>query len=157
MPEQYFPDAKFWTLIESSGRQLAHLCLQLEKLSREELVAYQLACWNAKEDVNPFSRFDEMQPRRDACSEDHGDDFASWVLGEGRAFYEAVRDHPTEIQKYLDLFDAPSTPPWNTQVEREEYHGYLSVDLIAKPIFRRKFGDDLDEALDEALDAQYGG
>ncbi len=147
--------AWFWEIIESSQRSLRKLCGRLEGLTQPELIRFQCRCWHAKEDVNPFTRFDEMKLSR-PCSEDHGDDFSGWVIGEGRVFFEQVRDNPAEVQKYNDLLESRTWVKWDTSVEHEEYEGYQRADLIAKAVYERKFGEDLDEAVDAALDEEFG-
>lgn len=156
MKEDQLSADRYWSLIESSQRKLAELARQLETLMQDELVAYQVHCWHAKEDVNPFSRFEEMRPLRIPCSEDQGDDFSAWVLGEGRAFFEMVRDHPAEIQKFMDLYEDPKGPKWETTVQRKEYQGFRSVDLLAKAVYRKRFREDLDEAVEAALEEEFG-
>ena len=40
---------------------------------------------------------------------------------------------------------------WDEEVDREEYRGYQRADYIATPIFASRFGEDLDDALEEWL------
>ena len=144
----------FWNIVESSERTLKKMCKKLETLSQEELVNFQRICWHLKEDVNPFTRSDEMKIGR-ACSEDHGDDFSGWVIAEGRAFFENVRDHPEDAQKHNDFLEREHRKRWDTSVDDEDYKGYQSVDMIAKAVYEKKFDEDIDEALEEALDEDF--
>lgn len=143
----------FWKIVESSERSLKKMCKTLEPLSKKELINFQRICWHLKEDVNPFTRSYEMKLQI-PCSEDHGDDFSGWVIGEGRAFFENVRDHPEDVQKHNDFLEREHRTRWDISVEHEEYEGYQRVDIIAKAVYEKKFDEDLDEAVEEALDAE---
>jgi hypothetical protein len=142
----------FWELLESSGRNLRSLCRKLEQLPKEQLRRYRLDYDEAKDCVNPCCR-EECQPHLSGdCSEDHGDDFAAWVVMQGREFFERVRTHPEEVPRYLDMFgaaearrDSPELR-WDLEVDRDEYRGYQRADYIATPIYAARFGEDLDDA-----------
>jgi hypothetical protein len=145
----------FWNLIDTSERSLQKLCRKLEALSKEELVTYQRLCWEAKESVNPHSRFEEMQPLSSPCSEDDADDFAGWVVGEGRLFFEEVESHPSQVQTYWDVLEDESGPQWDISVDVPEYSGFQRVDMIATPIYEARFHEELQDAVEEALDDAY--
>jgi hypothetical protein len=126
------------------------LCRKLEQLPRERLRDYRRQYDEAKEFVNPcyLEMFGPYLTRD--CSEDHGDDFSAWVVMRGHRFYEQVRTDPASIMRYLDLFDdvecnVEGAPRWDERVDREEYRGYQRADYIAAPIYRMRFGQDLDE------------
>lgn len=141
--------AWFWKLLESSGRSLNTLCRQLEQLPADQLRQYRDEYDEAKSYVNPCY-WDECYPylRRD-CSEDHGDDFAAWVVMQGRAFYEEVRSYPEAIEGYLDRFAeaeagrrAGKPGWWDESVDRPEYRGSQRADFIASQILRERFGEE---------------
>lgn len=140
----------FWELLESSNSSLRSLCRKLEQLPKEQLRAYRLQYDEAKEFVNPCY-CEEFGPHiTDDCSEDHCDDFSAWVVMQGRRFYEQVRADPASIQRYLDLFDEverklEGSLRWDQSVDREEYRGYQRADYIATPIYKLRFGEDLDK------------
>jgi hypothetical protein len=147
------PSAWFWELLESSHHNLRLLCRRLEALSREELIAFQDEYDEAKSDVNPLHG-EAYQPYLDECSEDAADDFASWVVGQGAKVYGAVREHPELIEQFWEEFEASGYGQeenhlgWNIEVDRDEYRGAQFPSVIAYPIFRLQFG--------EELDAHYG-
>jgi uncharacterized protein DUF4240 len=144
--------AWFWDLLESSGRSLRSLCRKLEGLPKEELRRYRLEYDEAKSQVDPCS-WDACQPFLSrGCSEDHGDDFAAWVVMQGREFFGRVRSHPQDVQRHLEMFGevemrrGPADLRWDNEVDREEYRGCQRADYIASPIYRARFGEDLCEA-----------
>lgn len=139
---------RFWRLLESAGRSLNALCRQLEQLPREQLQKYREEYDEAKSYVNPCY-WDECHPHlRRSCSEDHGDDFAAWVVMQGRAFYSEVRSHPEMVEAYLDQFTAAEAERrsgkvgwWDNEVDRPEYRGSQRADYIASRILRGRFGE----------------
>ena len=140
----------FWELLESSNANLRALCRRLEQLPKEQLRAYQRQYDEAKEFVNPIYRDELFRYITGNCSEDHGDDFSAWVVMQGRRFYERVRADAPSIQRYLDLFNEAEcrsgvSPGWDESVDREEYRGYQRADCIARPIYRLRFGREIDE------------
>jgi hypothetical protein len=139
--------AWFWELLESSGRSLSFLCRQLEQLPEDQLRRYRDDYDEAKSYVNPCY-WDECLPHlRQDCSEDHGDDFAAWVVMKGRAFYEEVRPHPEAVGGYLDQFAeaerwAGKPGEWDESVDRPEYRGSQRADFIASRILWERFGEE---------------
>jgi hypothetical protein len=143
----------FWDLLESSARSLRALCRRLEELPQEQLRRYKLLYDKWKGEINPHA-WEECHPYlAEDCSEDHADDFAAWVVMQGSAFYDEVAAHPELIQHYLGKFaraeaERRSGQPgaWDNEVDRPEYRGYQRPDYIPSPIYRMRFGEDLDEA-----------
>ncbi|QJX00281.1 TIGR02996 domain-containing protein [Frigoriglobus tundricola] len=147
----------FWRLLESANRSLRDLCRRLETLPEERLRQYHEQFDGAKCYVNPCS-WDECHPFLTVgCSEDHGDDFAAWVVMEGRDFYEQVRAHPEQIDHYLQTCDDAEMKHrrlkpkqridaglWDFEVDRPEYRGYQRADYIARAVYLSRFGRDLD-------------
>lgn len=146
-----FSDRKhdcFWQILECSNRDLRTLCRTLEALSQQELVAYQDVFEDAKSAVNPCLR-EELGKHLEECSEDAAADFAVWVVGQGKAFYETVRNNPDAIKEYWAAFEnceygnEKSSLGWNIQVDRSEYRGAQSPAIVAYAIYRRRFGKEL--------------
>jgi Protein of unknown function (DUF4240) len=139
----------FWDQLESSGRSLRSLCRKLEELPKEELRRYRLEYEEAKCDVNPCS-WDACQPfLSGGCSEDYGDDFAAWVVMQGREFFGRVLSHPEDVQRHLEMFGevgmrrGPADLRWDNEVDREDYGGCQRADYIALAVYRARFGEDL--------------
>jgi hypothetical protein len=145
----------FWELLESSGRNLRSLCRKLEQLPKEQIHRYRLEYDEAKSFVSPHS-WEQCQPHlRGECSEDHSDDFSAWVVMQGRNFFEEVLAQPKFVQHYLDMFSEVEMRRgdpglrWNEEVDRDEYRGCQRADYIASPIYMMRFGEDLEEAIDQ--------
>lgn len=144
--------AWFWEVLESSNRSLRTLCRQLEQASKAQLCRYKIDFDDAKACVNPCFWDECLEYLSDDCSEDHGDDFAAWVVMQGRAFFERVVAQPEDIDEYLEMFsaaDAETGDPetlWDLEVDRDEYRGYQRADYIAEPIYLARFGQDLHDA-----------
>jgi hypothetical protein len=148
----------FWEVIAASQCTLRLLCRQLEGMSKDEIVRYQAQYERAKEAINPYCddglwRFVSSES---GPSEDHADDFAAWVVTQGRAYYEEVRGHPENFQRYLDLFTdevdsgfGRSRLRWDEEVDNDAYRGYQSADGIASAIYRDRFSEDLWRAVGE--------
>src|SRR5262249_42206062 len=147
----------FWDLLESAGHNLCALCRKLEELPQEQLERYRLEYDEAMGYVNPCY-CEEFHPYLvDECSEDHCDDFAAWVVSQGREFYERVRSQPEAVQQHFDMFVRAETGRrsrmqgwWDDRVDRPEYRGYQRPDYIASPIYEMRFAKDLYEACYDA-------
>jgi hypothetical protein len=143
------PSPWFWQLLASSQLSLPALCRQLEQLPKEQLRRYHFEYEAAKDAVNPSYRPEFYAHLAAECSEDHGDDFAAWVVMQGRAFFEQVLAHPEQMQRHLDLFaevesgHAARQLRWDNEVDRPEYRGYQRADYIAWPIYQLRFGERL--------------
>jgi hypothetical protein len=152
----------FWELLESSGRNLRTLCRKLEALPRERLLEYRENYDAAKECINPCYA-DEYLAHLADCSEDHADDFAAWAVSQGREFYAQVRAQPARIGEFFEMFEACEAGEgfpglrWDEEVDRKEYKGYQRADYIADPIFESRFGEELEDALEEWLAQREAG
>lgn len=142
----------FWDLLESADHNLCALCRKLEELPKERLQRYRMEYDEAMGYVNPCY-CEEFYPYLvGEYSEDHCDDFAAWVVSQGREFYDQVRTQPETIQRHLDMFARDeegrrsSKWSWDETVNRPEYRGYQRPDYIASPIYEMRFGEDLHEA-----------
>ncbi len=147
--------ATFWELIESSGRNLRKLCRKLEELPKDQLRRYRQTYADYKYEVNPHCWKECHDYLSGDCSEDQADDFAAWVVMQGLAFFHVVSSHPEKIHLYLDMFcDTESGRGyhelrWNEEVDRVEYRGNQRADYIASPIYELRFGENLNELLEE--------
>jgi len=136
----------FWELLEASNRNLAILAKKLERLEREELRQFGLQYDEAKWDVN-ICYCEEYWPFMDGgvgCSEDHGDDFAAWVVSMGREFYDDLIANREKVKSLNDIYcqvemDRMPEMGWNSQIANDEYQGYQRPDFIASAIFRSRF------------------
>jgi hypothetical protein len=63
-------------------------------------------------------------------SDDHGDDFAAWVVSGGRGFWQEVRRHPESVQSYLNEFDP---------LERT----FVRPDFLASAVYHERFGEEM--------------
>ncbi len=134
----------FWTMLESSDRSLKALCRQLEQSTPDQLRQYCEEYSEAKDCVDPCAWVECHPHLSKECSEDHGDDFAAWVVMQGRAFFEQVLSHPEAIAKYMDRFerserDQTDSSRWDESVDRVEYVGSQRADYIASCILRERY------------------
>ena len=94
----------FWPLVESLGYDAAAITERFRVMPRQRLLAFRRQYDRARRHVHPTSRGDFEVGERD-CSEDHGDDFAAWVVSRGRAFWDEVRSRPRECWRFFDEFE----------------------------------------------------
>ncbi len=135
----------FWTAIEQAGGELQQLVDWLEKISRELLIEFAANAQLAAEAVcDPWAG-----PTIDGTtlSEDDVQDFATWVVSRGRAFWEEVCAS-ADLEPFVRRSWAHEGT-WSDEVSEPAYRGYQSVTQIAFAVFERRFGGDLFEALDE--------
>jgi hypothetical protein len=123
----------FWPLVESFRGREAVVRRALAALPKARLVAFNRQYRAASDLVNPCYREDMMAQLPDGCSEDHGQDFAEWVVSRGRAFYHAVRTNPADVARYMAEFD---------QARGRNLHPRG----VAVMVFRERFGGSLHEA-----------
>ena len=145
------PDASFWKVIHASKRSLRRLCRQLERMPKEELVSYQRQYEQAKSLVNPLYRedFDSFADDDWSCSDDGADDFAAWVVMQGKPFFDEMLADPARLFAQARAFeesDDEAVTQWDETVDRPEYRGYQRADYVATPIYRARFGEELGEA-----------
>jgi hypothetical protein len=142
----------FWDVIGSSARNLRTLSRKLERFSKLDLCRYRVAYDNWKSQVNPHY-WEECHPYlAEACSEDHSDDFAAWVVMQGVEFYDEVATHPERVQQYLEMFSdceaglGQGELRWDQEVDRDDYRGSQRADFIASAIYRSRFGGSILDA-----------
>lgn len=147
------PDASFWRIIDASKRSLRRLCRQLERMPKKEIVRYQQQYDEAKSMINPLNREDIASFADDdwSCSEDGADDFAAWVVMQGKPFFDEMLADPARLLAQARAFEESdedeSETQWDETVDRPEYRGYQRADYVATPIYRARFGEELGEAL----------
>jgi hypothetical protein len=123
----------------------------LEQLPAEQLLSYRDQYEDAKGwiDVGQDKKYWPYMDDHSLYSEDGSDDFAAWVVMQGREFYERVRTEPESIQHFLNLHEdvecGEGDPMycWDDSVDKEEYEGSQRADYIASPIYELRFGGDL--------------
>jgi hypothetical protein len=138
-------DTWFWDVLESSGHSLRLLCRQLEALPREQLYAFQYQYYEAMDYVSPD---DEDLPVHVPADVDH-EDFADWVVSQGRTFYYDLRRHPEGLLACIDRYLASEEDReflelrWNEEVDRDEYRGWQSPFQVGFAVYRARFGKDV--------------
>jgi hypothetical protein len=143
-------DDSFWGILESSQRSLRALCRQLEMLPRDRLYAFQYQYWEAMEYVPPG---DQDMPRPSpgvrAPTDLDEEDFAAWVVSQGRVFYYELRRQPERLPACIDMYLASEEGRgfpelrWDEEVDREEYRGRQSPFQVGFVIYRARFGKDI--------------
>jgi hypothetical protein len=135
----------FWEILETSEYSLQKLGEKLEQLSKEQLGEFQFQYQQAQDCVHPY--IDEMISYvTEGCSEDHADDFSGWVVSQGRAFFDVVKNNPSDVQEYLTLYEN-GYKEWADVVTRDEYRGWQSPQFIANAVYKWRFDEDLSERL----------
>jgi hypothetical protein len=120
-------------------------------LPKEQLLSYRYQYEEAKGyiDVGQVKQYWPYMKDHSLYSEDGSDDFAAWVVMQGREFYERVRTQPALIQRFLDLQEAyeigegDPAYSWDDSVDKKEYEGSQRADYIASPIYQMRFGGPL--------------
>src|SRR5262245_24606750 len=112
-------------------------------MPKKDIVRYQRQYEKAKALVNPLWRADFASFIRDHedCSDDTADDFAAWVVMQGRVFFEKVVADPGRLAACLAKFqkseeaEGESVSQWDEDADRPEYEGYQRADYVATPIY----------------------
>jgi hypothetical protein len=143
-------DDWFWDVLDSSQHRLRALCRRLEALPRHQLYAFQYQYWEAMEYVPPGDQEVPRLPETVRIQADFdGEDFAAWVVSQGRVFYYDLRREPERLQACIDMYlaseDGRGFPElrWDEEVDREEYRGSQSALQIGFAIYRMRFGKDI--------------
>lgn len=135
----------FWTILESADRSLTSLRTQLEGLTEDELRSFRREFDEAKDYVDPCHWAACRPHLTRGCSEDHGDDFAAWVVMQGRAFYDRIRAHPQGIAGFLAAFErGDRAGRWSDDDSAAEFRGCGRGDDLANRIHRARTGLDLE-------------
>ena len=135
-------DDSFWNVVESSRHSLRALCHQLEAMPREQFYAFQYQYHEAMDYVAPD---DEATVFRVPEDVDH-EDFADWVVSQGREFYYDLRRQPERLAACVDMYQASEEGRgflelrWNEEVDRDEYRGWQSPFQLGFAIYRARFG-----------------
>jgi hypothetical protein len=143
-------DDWFWDLLDSSQRSLRALCRQLEALPREKLYSSQYQFWEAMEYAPPGDQdVPSLPPAVRVPADFDGEDFAAWVVSQGRAFYYDLRRDPERLQACMDMYLASEEGRgfpelrWDEEVDREEYRGRQSPFQVGFAVYRARFGKDI--------------
>jgi hypothetical protein len=121
----------FWPLVESFGGEVRAMTERFKAMPRRRLLAFRRQYDRALSHVHPYHREDFVIGDRE-CSEDHGDDFAAWVVSQGRVFWDGLRRHPTSFQRRLEEFEPVSFEAMQRR-----------PDFIASAVFHERFGEDM--------------
>lgn len=141
---------RFWDIISSSSSSLCLLCRTLEQIPKQEVIEYQRQFEEAKSAVNPLYRADFASFVDDgtSCSDDEADDFAAWVVMQGKSFFESAVNDPVQLFAFLKSFqESDDDTTWDEKVDRPEYRGYQRADYVAVPIYRSRFREELGEVV----------
>ena len=143
-------DDWFWDALESSDHSLRELCRKLEELPREQLYSFQYQYMEAMEYAPPGDQDAPAPLSSGLCPDGFPDeDFADWVVSQGREFYYQLRREPERLQEYVSMYLASedgsgsSELRWDNDVDREEYRGWQSPFQVGFAIFRARFGKDI--------------
>jgi hypothetical protein len=143
-------DDWFWDILESSQHSLRALCRQLEALPREKLYSFQYQYQEAMEHLPPGDQeVPGLASTARVPAELDEEDFAAWVVSQGRAFYHDLRREPERLQACIDMYQASEEGRgfpelcWDEAVDREEYRGWQSPFQVGFAIYRVRFGKDI--------------
>jgi hypothetical protein len=86
-----FDETDFWKLVDLAQKDFDAYTRKLEKMSREELVAFE---WKFEETAGYLYKpeFGVNFP-----SEDAFEDLAAYVVGQGKKYYDNVLNNPSEM------------------------------------------------------------
>lgn len=113
---------EFWAIVEQAGRDRVKMRALLERMTREEMVAFHRQFFDAAMAVATSAHVACMAP---GTSEDGADDVSRWVVGQGRAFFLDVLDHPE------------NTPP------DVDDHSNAQIFYEITPVFGDRFGENI--------------
>jgi hypothetical protein len=136
----------FWDLIEASKHDLESLRGRLELLPKEQLYHFQYQFREAMDCVMPCRALQQRIPAGFRCSEDTAEDFAEWVVSQGRRFYSEVRSHPERVQDFLDMFRACSRGLGYQELRWLGGHGFPFA--VGFEVFESRFGADITAAIE---------
>ena len=143
-------DDWFWGILDSSQRNLRALCRQLEVLPRDQLYAFHYQYWEAMEYLPPGDQeVPRLFPGVRVPTDFDDEDFAAWVVSQGRVFYYDLRREPERLQACIDMYlaseEGRGCPElrWDEAVDREEYRGCQSPFQVGFVIYRARFGKDI--------------
>ncbi|MFB7256974.1 hypothetical protein [Streptomyces nojiriensis] len=141
----------FWEVLDAARPSLSALEAWLEAQPRDVLEEYALAYLEAAEALIDFSEGVTVDGA--GWSEDSTEDLCMWVVGQGRAFWRSTVEGAWELPDAAQAYLGRSSPlvgevtPWDEQVRRPEHTGYRSPGTLVHGVYRRRFGQDLDERL----------
>jgi hypothetical protein len=143
-------DDWFWDVSDSAEHSLRSLCGQLEALPRDKLYAFVYQYQDAMEQLPTC---DQHVPRRTAAVRVPDDfdeeDFADWVVSQGRAFYYDLRRQPEWLQACVDMYRASEEGRgflelrWDETLDRDEYRGSQSPFQVGFAIYRARVGENI--------------
>jgi hypothetical protein len=140
----------FWSLIEVARPSLQLLIERLEALSQTEIAQWQQAYELAAEAIVPYWDGPDMGGEVGVLSEDGTEDLCKWIVSQGRGLWQQATAPNADLKSLVRLYwranqgMVPEYPPWSKTVENPEYRGYQDPSCIAYPIYRARFGAELD-------------
>ncbi len=139
----------FWSLIETTKPSLALLIERLEALSQAELEQWQRAYELAAAAIVPYWDGPDMGGNLGVLSEDSTEDLCEWIVSQGRELWQRATGPGADLIYLAHLYQRaeqgliPEYPAWSTAVTNPEYRGYRDPCYIAYPIYRARFGSEL--------------
>lgn len=146
----------FWTLIERSrheeavpAERLEWLMTTVAKLPVPEIVGFQACLEDARLPLDSW----ELWAAADRilggyCSDDGFWYFQAWVIGLGRAAYEAVVADPDSLAEIRELRQLAGRP--DDHWSEEEWPDWEGLDYVATEAFEEQTGED-EDAFEELL------
>jgi hypothetical protein len=147
--EAYQPPDWFWDVLAATKPDIAALEAWLMAQPKQTVVQFGYAYDEAARDLVDYSagvRVDGI-----VWSEDGTEDVCHWVVGQGRAYYYSVASGEVPLELAARAY-ADGTDRWLTTVTDPEHRGFAAPGSIANGVYRSRFGEELDDAIDE-LDA----
>ena len=89
-------DDQFWSLISLAKQDFAAFTQKLEQMSQADLISF---VWKFEEVAGVLYDDQYLQGQ---TSEDYIEDLRGYVVAQGKAFYEHVRDNPDQMPKEVD-------------------------------------------------------
>lgn len=140
----------FWNLIETTKPKLALLVGRLEALGQTDLEHWQKAYEDAAEAIVPYWDGPDIGGEVGTLSEDDTEEFCKWVVSQGRGLWQRATAPDADLKLLARLYWSAENgmvidyPPWSDAVTKAEYRGYHDPSCIAYPIYRARFGKDLE-------------
>jgi Protein of unknown function (DUF4240) len=170
-PKRATGDDRWWKLIEESRKGASDpddQCEQLEdlvgELSLDEIVAFDRFVQERLRDAFRADLWAVAYIMNGGCSDDGFDYFCGWLVGQGRARYEAALANPADAARGLGPDDEPFENESLYYVARNAFEakaGEGSYDAVDPGVERTLVGEMFDEeTVDElhpALAKQFGG
>lgn len=150
------PPDWFWNLIDAKKPDLQQLERWLLAASREEVEMFAIAYDIAAESVADYWEGPDVDGVQ--FSEDDTEDLCKWVVSQGQIFWESAISGERSLVDLARLYwqsergEIPELPKWTTEVTNPQNQGYQAPEYIAYAVYEWRFGESLDDRLDELDD-----